>query len=193
MRLEERHINGPRNDCDRGASLSRRALLNASLVVAGGVAVAGSTTAWLPQSASASAATVPVTADRFMAASHLLIQHQLSPGVGARMAVLLQTRISTLADDLDTIIRVAREKHARTVEDFFDALPDGQLKTTAHRIISGWYAGVVDDSPTAEVLAYEEALMYQPTRDATAIPTYSFDGPDDWTNVDPPLSAMPEF
>jgi hypothetical protein len=40
---------------------------------------------------------------------------------------------------------------------------------------------------------YEEALMYQPTKDAVALPTYSFNGPNHWTDVDPPLSAMPEF
>jgi hypothetical protein len=39
----------------------------------------------------------------------------------------------------------------------------------------------------------EEALMYQPTKDAIALPTYSFNGPDNWTEIDPPLSAMPEF
>jgi hypothetical protein len=72
-------------------------------------------------------------------------------------------------------------------------LPDGQVKDSAHQIIFGWYAGVVDESPTAEVFAYEQALMYQSTKDAVALPTYSFNGPDHWTDVDPPLSAMPEF
>jgi hypothetical protein len=46
----------------------------------------------------------------------------------------------------------------------------------------------VDESPTAEVFAYEEALMYQPTKDAVALPIYSFNGPNHWTDVDPPLS-----
>jgi hypothetical protein len=76
---------------------------------------------------------------------------------------------------------------------FFDALPDGQVKDTARQIIFGWYAGVVDESPTAEVFAYEDALMYQPTKDAVALPTYSFNGPNHWTDVDPPLSAISEF
>ena len=35
--------------------------------------------------------------------------------------------------------------------------------------------------------------MYQPTKDAVALPTYSFNGPNHWTDVDLPLSAMPEF
>ena len=84
-------------------------------------------------------------------------------------------------------------KSTRNVEEFFDALPKGQVTDTAHRIIFGWYTGVVDDSPTAELLAYAEALMYQPTKDAIALPTYSFNGPDNCTETDPPLSAIPEF
>ena len=35
--------------------------------------------------------------------------------------------------------------------------------------------------------------MYQPTKDAIALPTYSFNRPDDWAEIAPPLSAMPEF
>jgi len=30
--------------------------------------------------------------------------------------------------------------------------------------------------------------MYQPTKDAVALPIYSFNGPNHWTDVDPPLS-----
>jgi fructose 5-dehydrogenase small subunit len=134
-----------------------------------------------------------VSADKFLAASKCLIQHELSPDVGARMAGILYAKIPTLDADLDAIIFTAREKNSRVVEDFFAALPDGHVKDSAHQIIFGWYAGVVDESPTAEVFAYEEALMYQPTKDAVALPTYSFNGPNNWTDVDPPLSAMPEF
>ena len=46
----------------------------------------------------------------------------------------------------------AREKNSKVVEDFFDALPDGHVRDSAHQIIFGWYAGVVDESPTAESL-----------------------------------------
>jgi hypothetical protein len=175
----------------RPASLSRRELLNVSMLAVSGVAIAGTSILRIAQTADA---TVPATGpDKFMLASSRLIQHQLSPGVGLRMAAILRQTIPSLDADLDVIIRVADEKRAKAVEEFFDALPEGQVKDTAHRIIFGWYAGVVDDSPTAEVLAYEEALMYQPTKDAIALPTYSFNGPDNWTEIDPPLSAMPEF
>ena len=171
--------------------ISRRTLVKAG-ASAVGVAVFGVSPQPIAQAGGEVAAATALNGDKFMAASQFLIQHQLSPGVGARMSAILHTKIPTLDADLDAIIRTAQEKNAKMVEDFFDALP-GQVKDTAHQIIFGWYAGVVDESATAEVFAYEEALMYQPTKDAVALPTYSFNGPDHWTDVDPPLSAMPEF
>jgi hypothetical protein len=172
--------------------ISRRTLLKAS-ATALGVAVLGASMQKMVQAAGAVAAATAVSADKFMAASKCLIQHGLSPDVGARMAGILYARIPTLDADLDVILFTAREKNSKIVEDFFDALPLGQVKDSAHQIIFSWYAGVADESPDAEVFAYEEALMYQPTKDAVALPTYSFNGPDHWTDVDPPLSAMPEF
>ena len=158
-----------------------------------GLAVLGVSMRPVAQAAGAVDAPAAAPIEKFMTASNFLIQHRLSPGVGARLVGILQKNNPALDADLDVIIRVAKEKNAKAVEDFFDALPDGRIKDTAHHIIFGWYAGVVDESPTAEVFAYEQALMYQPTKDAMALPTYSFNGPDHWTDVDPPLAKMPEF
>ena len=158
-----------------------------------GVAVLGTSMQKVVQAAGAVEPAAAVNADKFMTASKCLIQHGLSPDVGARMARILYAKIPTLDADLDAIISTAREKNSKVVEDFFDALSDGHVKDSAHRIIFGWYAGAVDESPTAEIFAYEEALMYQPAKDAVALPTYSFDGPNHWTDIDPPLSAMPKF
>ncbi|MGR4893632.1 sugar dehydrogenase complex small subunit [Sphingopyxis sp. LARHCG72] len=178
-------------------AISRRTLLKvgggtlglAALGTALGHAVAAAT----GPGASTGEAAVAANADKFMSASRLLIQHRLSPETGARMAALLRPILPSLDADLDVILRTAHEKNAQTVEDFFDALPEGQVRDTAHRIIFGWYAGVVDEKPDAEVFAYEEALMYQPTKDAIAIPTYSLNVPEHWTKINPALSAMPEF
>src|SRR3984957_3316811 len=139
----------------------RRTLLKAA-ATALGVAVLGAMQKVVPV-ASAVETTTAVSVDKFMAASRYLIQHGLSSDVGARMVGILYAKIPTLDADLDAIISTAREKKPKVVEDFFDALPNGHVKDSAHQIIFGWYAGVVDESPTAEVFAYEEALMYQPT------------------------------
>jgi hypothetical protein len=179
-------------DTTQAELILRRTLLKTG-ATALGVAVLGASMQKVMPAASAAETATAVSVDKFMAASRFLIQHGLSSDVGARMAGILYARIPTLDADLDAIISTARGRSSKVVEDFFDALPAGHVQDSAHQIIFGWYAGVIDESPTAEVFAYEEALMYQPTKDAVALPTYSFNGPDHWTDVDPPLSAMPEF
>ena len=183
---------GATEDTTQTEPISRRTVLKAS-ATALGVAVLGASMQKVVQAAGGVAKATAVNADKFMAASKCLIQHELSPEVGARMAGILYAKIPTLDADLDAVIFTATEKKSKAVEDFFDALPDGHVKDTAHQIIFGWYAGVVDESADAEVFAYEQALMYQSTKDAVALPTYSLNGPDHWTDVDPPLSAMPAF
>jgi fructose 5-dehydrogenase small subunit len=179
-------------DTTQTKPILRRTLLKTG-ATALGVAVLGASMQKALRAAGAAETATAVSVDKFMAASRCLIQHGLSPDVGASMVGILYAKIPTLDADLDAIISTAREKNSKVVEDFFDALPDGHVKDSAYQIIFGWYAGVVDESPTAEVFAYEQALMYQPTKDAVALPTYSFNGPNHWTDVDPPLSAMPEF
>jgi hypothetical protein len=179
-------------DTTQTEPISRRALLITGATVLG-VAVLGASMQKVVRAAGAAESATAASIGKFMAASKCLIQHELSTDVGVRMAGILYAKIPTLDADLDAIIAIAREKNSNVVEEFFDALPDGQVKDSAHQIIFGWYAGVVDENPTAEVFAYEQALMYQSTKDAVALPTYSFNGPDHWTDVDPPLSAMPEF
>ena len=179
-------------DITQTEPISRRTLLKTG-AAALGMTVLEALVQKVVQAAGGVETATALSTDKFLAASKCLIQHELSPDVGARMAGILYAKIPTLDADLDAIIFTARQKNSKVVEDFFDALPDGHVKDSAHQIIFGWYAGVVDESPNAEVFAYEEALMYQPTKDAVALPTYSFNGPNNWTDVDPPLSAMPEF
>jgi fructose 5-dehydrogenase small subunit len=189
---ESTAVTEPIEDHTLSERISRRTLLKATASTLG-LAVISSSMQTMGQATGTVAKSSAISAEKFMSASKCLIQHELSPDVGARMVAILSARIPTLDADLDAIIGTARERNSTVVEDFFEALPDGHVKDSAHQIIFGWYAGVVDESPSAEVFAYEEALMYQPTKDAVALPTYSFNGPDHWTDVDPPLSAMPEF
>jgi fructose 5-dehydrogenase small subunit len=151
----------------------RRTLLKTGATALGFV-VLGTSMQKVVQAAGAVETATTVSVDKFMAGSRCLIQHGLSPDVGARLAGILYAKIPTL----DAVISTAKGKNSKVVEDFFDALPDGHVKDSAHQITFGWYASVVGESPTAEVFAYEEALMYQPTKDAVALPTYSFNGPN---------------
>ena len=137
-------------DTTQTESILRRTLLKTG-ATALGVMVLGAPMQKVVRAAGAVETATAVSVDKFMAASMCLIQHGLSSDVGARMAGILYAKIPTLDADLDAIISTAREKNSKVVEDFFDALPDGHVKDSAHQIIFGWYAGVVDESPSAEV------------------------------------------
>jgi len=172
-----------RSDADHGAPrFSRRLLLASSAVTLGALTVAPP---WPVRSADAGH-------DRFMSLSRLLIPHHLDPEIGRRIAAELKAQAPPLSDHIDALLAVAQAKKATVVEDFFPFATD-DAKASALRIISAWYLGVVDDVPGARIIAYETALMFQPTLDVMTIPTYAISGPNGWGSNAPPLSAMPAF
>lgn len=66
-----------------------------------------------------------------------------------------------------------------------------QIRDTAMTIISAWYLGYAgtpshSGKDDARFIAFQDALMYQPTLDATVIPTYSRGETNYWVN--PPAS-----
>ncbi len=130
--------------------------------------------------------------ERFMTLSRLLIPHSLDPEIGRRIAVDLKADRAPVSDHIDALLKLARDRHAAVVEDFFP-FADDAAKACALRIISAWYLGVVDNAPGAKVVAYELALMFKPTSDVMTIPTYSISRPNGWGAAAPPLSAMPNF
>jgi hypothetical protein len=130
--------------------------------------------------------------DRFMALSRLLIPHSLDPEIGRRIAAELKTDQPPLSDHIDALLKLAHDRRATVVEDVFPFACD-DVKSSALRIISAWYLGVVDDAPGAKIVAYELALMFKPTSDVMTIPTYSISRPNGWGPAAPPLRAMPTF
>ncbi len=127
-----------------------------------------------------------------MALSRLLIPHRLDPAIGRRIAAELKADKAPLSDHIDALLKLAHDRHAAVVEDFFPFASD-EAKASALRIVSAWYLGVVDDAPGAKIFAYELALMFKPTSDVMTIPTYSISRPNGWGAAAPPLSAMPTF
>jgi hypothetical protein len=113
-------------DTTQTEPILRRTLLKIS-ATALGVVVLGASMQKVVQAAGAVETAAGVNVDKFMAASRYLIQHGLSPGVGARMVEILYAKIPTLDADLDAIISTAREKNSKVVEDFFDASPCWRL------------------------------------------------------------------
>lgn len=177
-----------RDDCPTAFSLGRRELLLGGLSLVGGLTVVPT----LPAIA-ATASWSGESAAQFMEVSRLLIQHQLNEDVGKRIGAAMSGLNPSLSEQVVGVLAIAKNKNARTVEDFFPDVPEGALKETALAIISAWYLGVVSDAPDAEVFAYEYALMYGPTKDVMTIPSYAISGPNGWTADAPPLDSMPEF
>lgn len=130
---------------------------------------------------------------RFMAASKLLVNHDLNPAVGARIAAFAQAAHPNLGEMLDRIADTAAARNATQVEDFFDDIPEGELRDFAFWVISAWYTGSSSGDRDATLFTYEEALLYQPTIDMVPIPTFGFSAPNAWGNDLYPLTDLPRF
>ena len=68
---------------------------------------------------------------------------------------------------------------------------DAGLRDTALAVVAAWYTGTVGSGRGASVVAYADALMYAPVRDAQSAPTYCPDGPAWWTRDPPPIGVSP--
>jgi hypothetical protein len=176
-----------RDDSPTAFSLARR-----EVMIGGAFLVGGLATGLMPTQ-SAMAAWSEEASARFMEISSLLIQHRLNQDIGRRMGAAMGALNSQLSDQVTELLTIAKNKNAKIVEDFFPDIPEGPLKETALAIISAWYLGVVTDAADAEVFAFENALMYQPTRDVMTIPSYAISGPNGWSSDAPPLENMPDF
>jgi fructose 5-dehydrogenase small subunit len=180
-------MNGQPNKPVQKPKISRRdALVGGVTIFAGGIAVSAPT-------GLASAAIEPSTHSRFMRLSSVLINHQLRPEIGARIAKAAADRYEDLPGMLDLIIAIAERKHAAVVEDFFADIPDGNLRDFAHWVISVWYSGCSSEKADAMVFTYEEALTFKTTGDVVTIPSYCFSGPNHWSQTTVPLANMPKF
>lgn len=166
---------------------SRRKFLLGTMTVSAAWVGWGSMPAWGEAAASAAAAAP------FMQLSALLVNHRLDAGIGARIAAAASAKYPDAAAMAGAIASIAREKGARQVEDFFDAIPAGPLQDFAHWVIFAWYTGCSSAQKDAQVFSFEGALTYQTTRDAVAIPSYGFSGPNLWHRPIVPLSPMPRF
>lgn len=176
------------NDTNGKLMMSRRGIL-----LSGATLLASSLAASLCPSMSLAAIDAGAES-RFMQLSGLLINHQLSPAVGARIAETATSQYANFAGMLDAIIAIAEKKNAAQVEDFFGDIPDGELKDFAHWVIFAWYSGCSSEKRDAKVFTYEEALTFKTTSDVVTIPSYGISGPNLWTRPNVPLSApMPRF
>lgn len=176
------------NNRSGNAVLSRRGMLLGSAALFAGGALAS----LAPKLAMA--AVDASVQDQFMKVSTLLIDHELSPDVGNRIASFAAGQHQNLSQMLDAIITVAEKKQARIVEDFIDDLPEGDVKDFAHWVILAWYSGCSSAKTDAEVFTFEQALTFKTTADVVTIPSFGLTGPNQWDIVpSASLADMPTF
>jgi hypothetical protein len=158
---------------------ARRAL------VKGAVALGVLGGAWTPMTftraiAAAPAASVPATVTAFQQASSFLTSKSVSPMLAQRAYDALKKRMPDIDTTVASINTLVADRKLVDMDAYL-ALQDvdKSLDRQAKDIVRAMYLGVVGDDEKAELFAYEEAFMYDPTRDVLVVPTYGR-GPDSW-------------
>ncbi len=142
----------------------------------------------LPGAAPALAA--PVADSAFLALSRVLTDRQhLNPLTASRIQAALAGSGVRQAARLPELIALAAS--AADSAQLMQAARQAGLQDLAADIVAAWYTGTVGSGSAAVLVAYEEALMYQPVRDALTVPTYCSYGPMWWTAAPPDAAVMP--
>lgn len=129
---------------------------------------------------STGAVPIPASVSAFQKVSTFLT----SKNVSAPMAVRAYDALKKRMPDLDAVVgsldALVQSRQLQHVDEYLAlADVDKTLDTNAKSIIRALYLGVVGDDENAELFAYEEAFMYDPTRAILVVPTYGR-GPDTW-------------
>lgn len=174
-------------DCVAPYSPRRRAVLLGLAVTALEAGVLGYPASLNAQAAPAQA---PVVDDGFLKLSQRLCDNQaLNPVTARRIRDALGPAGVTQANQIAPLIALA-QKHA-TSDTLLQAADQAGMKDLALGIVAAWYTGTVGAGENAVVVAYQEALMYQPVRDALPVPTYCNFGPMWWSGAPPDVARMP--
>ena len=125
-------------------------------------------------------ADVPAAVAAFQQASTFLTSKSVNATMASRAYEALKKRMPDLDKTVASINGLVTEKQLGDMDAYL-ALQDVDkgLDKQAKDIVRAMYLGVVGDDEKAELFAYEEAFMYDPTRDVLVVPTYGR-GPDSW-------------
>jgi len=147
-------------------------------------------TAALTTTPVAAPAAAPLADPGFLLLSQRLTDHaNINPVTAQRIRNALAPAGVKQAAQVDQLIALAGQH--TTAESLLEAATQVGLKDLALGIVSAWYTGTVGQGTSAVMVAYEEALMYQPVRDGLTVPTYCNFGPLWWTGMPPDVAQMP--
>ena len=128
----------------------------------------------------------------FLQASRFLTSKPVNAVMAQRCYDALKKRIPDLDKSVAAINKLVADKQLHHMDDYL-ALEgvDETVDTDAKAIVQALYLGVVGDDEKAELFAYQEALMYDPTRDVLVVPTYGR-GPNSWGPKPVPVTLKVE-
>lgn len=188
------------NHLEQGLSkegATRRRLFGQSGGIVASFALSGIISGQAIAASSGSEATPAVdkdTLNSFLKLSRLLTGHQnLDTTLGERLWEALHQQSPQFAQRYTELTQWIAQHQPSDVEALDQQLQGQPLHDVMMSIIRGWYLGVVDNSHHAQVLSYQNALMYQVPRDGMVIPTYAHNGPDYWTAEPPPVDRLLNF
>jgi hypothetical protein len=135
-------------------------------------------------------AAAPLVDPGFLLLSQRLTDHtNISPVTAQRIRDALAPAGVKQAAQVEQLVALASQHN--TAESLLEAATQVGLKDLALGIVAAWYTGTVGQGSSAVMVAYEEALMYQPVRDGLTVPTYCNFGPLWWTGLPPDAAQMP--
>jgi fructose 5-dehydrogenase small subunit len=129
----------------------------------------------------------------FLELSQALTGHpDLNARTAERMWAAFERTDAKLFADLPAMARLRHD--GQTPTELLQSARTAGLGDAALALVTAWYTGTVGSGTKAEVVAYADALMYWPARDAMPPPSYVLGGPAWWVEPPPPVgvSAPPQ-
>lgn len=144
---------------------------------------------WLPPVSAQTTTVTPRTATAnsrqqsdFFALSVLLTANsKLNAHTSARTYAALCAQVIEFEKQSADLWQFSQVHQIKDVEAFSAAVAgNAALSRVLHQIVSVWYLGVVGNGVQGKVIAFEQALMFDPVRDAVGVPTYCRAAPGYW-------------
>ncbi|MBS1039120.1 sugar dehydrogenase complex small subunit [Gluconobacter cerinus] len=116
----------------------------------------------------------------FLSLSEFLTgKKDLSPILAQRYYLGLHDQFPDLPIKIETLSEEIQASGAASMDDYLLHGPTPAALSTATKIVSAWYLGIVGENPHKSLIAYSKALMFQPVSGALVIPSYGA-GPLAW-------------
>ena len=112
-----------------------------------------------------------------------LLTANLKPNstISARLYSALSAQVIEFEKQSADLWQFVQTKKINDVDALAVAVTDNaDLSKVLHQIVSAWYLGVVGSGVQAKVIAFDQALMFDPVRDAVVVPTYCRAAPGYW-------------